>query len=69
MSVVIAIDAGTTGVRSRAVFSDGTSATASYREVTQYFPQPGWVEHDATEIWQAVLATLQDVVAQVDETD
>lgn len=68
MSVVIAIDAGTTGVRSRAVFSDGTSATASYREVTQYFPQPGWVEHDATEIWQAVLATLQDVVVQIDET-
>lgn len=63
---VIAIDAGTTGVRSRAVFPGDPSRTvASYREFTQHFPQPGWVEHDATEIWQAVKATLLDVVAEV----
>jgi glycerol kinase len=59
---VIAIDAGTTGVRSRAVFLDGRPAVAAYREFTQHFPQPGWVEHDATEIWDAVAATLVDVV-------
>jgi glycerol kinase len=40
---------GTTGVRSRAVFVDG--APCVYRD-SQHFPQPGWVEHDATEIWQ-----------------
>ena len=57
---VIAIDAGTTGVRSRAVFVDGRPAVASYREFTQHYPQPGWVEHDATEIWDAVVATLTD---------
>ena len=68
MSVVIAIDAGTTGVRSRAVFDDGTPSISSYREFTQYFPQPGWVEHDAQEIWQAVLATLQQVTAQLNQT-
>ncbi|MDO8362012.1 MAG: glycerol kinase GlpK [Actinomycetota bacterium] len=62
---VIAIDAGTTGVRSRAVFPGGSAVVASYREFTQYFPEPGWVEHDATEIWQAVQATLTDVVQQV----
>jgi glycerol kinase len=62
---VIAIDAGTTGVRSRAVFTDGRPAVASYREFTQHFPQPGWVEHDAVEIWQAVRTTLGDVIGQV----
>jgi glycerol kinase len=44
---VIAIDAGTTGVRSRAVFVDGRPTVAAYREFTQHYPQPGWVEHDA----------------------
>lgn len=62
---VIAIDAGTTGVRSRAVFPDGRPAVASYREFTQHYPQPGWVEHDATEIWEAARTTLDDVIAEV----
>ena len=62
MSVVIAIDAGTTGVRAFAVDETGTPSGWSYREFTQYFPQPGWVEHDATEIWEAVQATLHDLV-------
>ncbi|MDW3212751.1 MAG: glycerol kinase GlpK [Ilumatobacteraceae bacterium] len=62
---VIAIDAGTTGVRSRAVFVDERDTVASYREFEQHYPEPGWVEHDATEIWQAVVATLNDVIEQV----
>ena len=53
---VIAIDAGTTGVRSRAVFVDGAPCSGAYQEFTQHFPQPGWVEHDAAEIWEAVQA-------------
>ena len=57
---VIAIDAGTTGVRSRAVLPDG-AGFASYREFTQHFPQPGWVEHDADEIWQRVRDTFTEV--------
>ncbi len=67
MGVVIAIDAGTTGVRSRAVFTDGRPSISSYREFTQFFPQPGWVEHDATEIWSMVSATLRDVITQIHE--
>ena len=67
MSAVLAIDAGTTGVRTRAVFSDGRPSFSSYREFTQYFPRPGWVEHDATEIYDAVVATLSDVVSQLNE--
>ena len=64
-AVVIAIDAGTTGIRSRAVFADGTPSVSAYQEFTQYFPKPGWVEHDANEIWQAVHTTLSAVIAQV----
>lgn len=67
MSVVLAIDAGTTGVRTRAVFDDGRPSVSSYREFTQHFPRPGWVEHDASEIWDAVVATLADVAARVGE--
>ncbi|MGB3737676.1 MAG: glycerol kinase GlpK [Ilumatobacter sp.] len=62
---VIAIDAGTTGVRSRAVFTGDDSTVAAYREFTQRYPQPGWVEHDADEIWAAVVETLNEVVEQV----
>ncbi|HEY4608014.1 MAG TPA: glycerol kinase GlpK, partial [Ilumatobacteraceae bacterium] len=62
---VIAIDAGTTGVRSRAIFVDGGDTASSYREFSQLYPQPGWVEHDADEIWTVVEATLNDVITQV----
>ena len=64
-SCVIAIDAGTTGVRSRAVFTDGSPTVAAYREFTQYYPEPGWVEHDADEIWTAVTETLGEVITTV----
>ncbi len=67
MTVVLALDGGTTGVRTRAVFTDGRPSIASYREFTQHFPQPGLVEHDATEIWEAMRATLLDVVSRLDE--
>ena len=62
---VIAIDAGTTGVRSRAIFADHQPSVADYREFTQHFVRPGWVEHDPTEIWDAVLATLTTVIEAV----
>ena len=56
--VVLAIDAGTTGVRSFAVDESGRPVGWAYREFTQHFPRPGWVEHDANEIWDAVQATM-----------
>ena len=62
---MIAIDAGTTGVRSRAVFTDGRPPVAAYREFTQHYPEPGWVEHDADEIWGAASATLASVIGDV----
>src|SRR3979490_3290835 len=65
MAVVIAIDAGTTGVRAFAVDEAGRPAGWSYREFTQYFPRPGWVEHDPAEIWTAVQATLFELRARL----
>jgi glycerol kinase len=67
MAVVLAIDAGTTGVRTFAVDQQGTPILWKYREFPQHFPRPGWVEHDADEIWAAVEGTLADVVAELDE--
>ncbi len=65
---VVAIDAGTTGVRSRAIFpGGGLPIIAAYREFTQHYPEPGWVEHDAIEIWEAARATLADVAGRVGE--
>jgi glycerol kinase len=69
MAVCLAIDAGTTGVRTLAVDDHGVPRCLSYREFPQYFPRPGWVEHDAEEIWQATIATLAETVRAVgDET-
>jgi glycerol kinase len=65
MTCVVAIDAGTTGIRSRAVFTDERADVSAYREFAQHFPHPGWVEHDPVEIWDAVRATLTAVVEQV----
>ena len=67
-NVVIAIDAGTTGVRSRALAPGRGDLAISYREFTQHYPQPGWVEHDAAEIWGAVVVTLNEVIAKLGET-
>jgi glycerol kinase len=62
---VVAIDAGTTGIRSRAIPVGAGRGVTSYREFTQHFPRPGWVEHDAIEIWRAVQATVTDVLDDV----
>jgi glycerol kinase len=62
---VVAIDAGTTGIRSRAIPVGPGDSLSAYREFTQHFPRPGWVEHDATEIWEAVRVTLGQVLDRV----
>ncbi len=65
MAVVLAIDAGTTGIRTMAVDERGRPRAWAYREFPQYFPEPGWVEHDADEIWTATAATLAEVAGAV----
>jgi glycerol kinase len=65
MAVVLSIDAGTTGVRTYAIDERGTVLGSAYREFPQHFPRPGWVEHDADEIWDATSATLRDVASEL----
>jgi glycerol kinase len=59
---IISLDQGTTSSRSIAFDFAGTPVTSSQQEFQQIFPHPGWVEHDAQEIWDSQLLTLQDVL-------
>lgn len=54
---ILSIDQGTTGTRSYIFDSKARVLGSAYQEFTQYFPKPGWVEHDADEIWASVEAT------------
>ena len=52
MSAILAIDQGTTGSTALVLSRTGEVIGRAYSEFTQYYPEPGWVEHDAEEIWQ-----------------
>jgi glycerol kinase len=65
VGLVVAIDAGTTGVRALAVDESGAIVDLAYRELTQHFPRPGWVEHDAAEIWAHVGSTLEELLERL----
>lgn len=58
---IMAIDEGTTSTRAIIFDQKGTKIADAQREFTQHFPQPGWVEHDANEIWNAVQSTIATV--------
>jgi len=62
MTYVLAIDQGTTGSTCLMVAPDGRIAGRGYREITQHYPRPGWVEHDAMEILERTLAAARDAV-------
>ena len=62
MTHVLAIDQGTTGTTCLMVAADGSVVSRAYREITQYYPRPGWVEHDATEILDRTLAAAREAV-------
>jgi glycerol kinase len=63
--MILSIDAGTTGVTVIAVNLEGKITARGYQEFPQHYPQPGWVEHDLEEIWQATLSAARKVIAQV----
>jgi len=67
MAVVVSIDAGTTGVRSFALDENGEQVALSYKEFRQHYPRPGWVEHNAAEIWHTVQATLSELASVLDQ--
>jgi glycerol kinase len=54
--VILAIDQGTTGTTCIVFDEEGRPAGRAYRELQQHFPRPGWVEHDANEIWEVTRA-------------
>ena len=66
---ILAIDAGTTGVTAVVVTPDGRIQAKGYQEFRQHFPQPGWVEHSAEEIWQATLEATREVLTKVDQSE
>jgi glycerol kinase len=61
---ILALDLGTTGNRAILFDRQGNVVGQAYQELTQYYPQPGWLEHDATEIWQAVSSCIQQVITE-----
>lgn len=63
MKHVLAIDEGTTGVTCLMIREDGSIAGRGYREITQHFPQPGWVEHDGDEIFARTLESAREAIA------
>jgi glycerol kinase len=62
-SHVLAIDQGTTSTRAVLYDSAAREAGSAARELTQHYPQPGWVEHDPEEIWQSVAAVVAQAMA------
>jgi glycerol kinase len=61
---ILVLDAGTTSTRAMIFAPDGTMEAVEQAEITQYYPQPGWVEHDAAEIWDKTLACARQVVGE-----
>ncbi|MGB2705589.1 MAG: glycerol kinase GlpK [Candidatus Omnitrophota bacterium] len=62
MKYILAIDQGTTGSRAVLYDKNGKKCESAYHEFTQYFPKPGWVEHDPEEIWKSVNKSIQKVL-------
>jgi len=63
---LLAIDQGTTSTRAILFDAHGKEHRTARIELTQHYPQPGWVEHDPEEIWAAVVATCREVIAAAD---
>ena len=61
--MILAIDEGTTGTTCLVFDERAEPIGRAYREITQHFPQPGWVEHDAAEIWELTLAVAHEALA------
>ena len=62
---VMALDQGTTSSRTILFDKNGKIVSVAQREFPQYYPQPGWVEHDPMEIWSSTYATATEAMAQV----
>jgi glycerol kinase len=61
--VILAIDQGTTGTTCLVFDGEGRIAGRAYAEIAQHFPRPGWVEHDAAEIWETTRRVAAEAIA------
>jgi glycerol kinase len=67
MPSILALDQGTTGSTAMLVHQDGTVLGRGYREFTQHYPRPGWVEHDPEEILRVSLEAMREALGQAGE--
>ncbi|MDY5776164.1 MAG: FGGY family carbohydrate kinase, partial [Lachnospiraceae bacterium] len=65
---VMALDAGTTSNRCILFNERGEMCSVAQKEFTQYFPKPGWVEHDANEIWSTQLGVAVEAMSKIGAT-
>ncbi|MFC3440196.1 glycerol kinase [Sphingobium rhizovicinum] len=66
---LLVLDAGTTSTRAMLYAPDGARVATAQADLTQYYPRPGWVEHDAAEIWEQTLDCARKMVAQAGGAD
>ena len=69
MKYIMAIDQGTTGRRVVIYNKNGVKVASAYREFKQYFPRPGWVEHDQHDLWNSVNDSIQKVLKNIPAKD
>ena len=62
---IMALDAGTTSNRCILFDKSGTICSVAQKDFTQYFPKPGWVEHDADEIWSTQLGVAVEAMSKI----
>lgn len=65
---IMAFDAGTTSARTILFNKDGEIVSQASKEFTQYFPHPGWVEEDASEIWSSQIGTAVEAMSKISAT-
>ncbi len=66
MHYILAIDQGTSSTRAMIYSTEGEWIASRQYNIRQYYPKPGWVEHDPEEIWKKTLQAIKDVVAMID---
>ena len=65
---ILALDQGTTSSRAILFDHEGNAVASAQRPVTQFFPQPGWVEHDANEIWDCQIPLIMEALTKARAT-
>ncbi len=66
---IMALDQGTTSSRCVLFNKEGAVQSIAQREITQFYPEPGWVEHDPMELWSSQLSVLTETIRRIDGSD